>query len=78
MCENLEVSGQLGTEKATRCRVYEHRTANMPIIMLDEFGFPAGQRYKCGMGTDGETKAILTEGVGKGCSLQLKVTLDSK
>lgn len=32
-CENLEVTGFIGMANATRCKVYEKRFNNMPIIL---------------------------------------------
>ena len=78
-CENLDLADPklLGLPLSTSCKVYEQRTPNMPIRMLRRDGTLA-QQAVCGMGTEGETWRILTEGMGQGCSLTLRVTSEEE
>lgn len=71
-CEHLLRLESLGTPYATRCRIHDQRTPNMPIRMLDDTGVEITSSI-CAMGSAEETWAILTRGMGKGCSLNLVI-----
>jgi hypothetical protein len=64
----------LGTPMASRCRAYEYRHPSRPleIRMLDAQG-AAKLVGRCFKDTWQEDHAIAERGIGKGCSLTLKV-----
>lgn len=68
-CEYLEVSGELGQPAATRCKVYAIRRQGMPIHLLDPATGAHAHKTHCCKDSAEEDIAIMTNGVGKGCSL---------
>lgn len=70
-CERLEVLGPIGQPGATRCRAYQTRYDGMPIQLYD---IRTGRRVMdslCAKNSQGETDAILSRGIGRGCSLSV-------
>lgn len=76
-CENLlyeDVNDVLsGKPEATVCREYETRHNRMPIRMFNIEGEGLSGEYYCWVGTIQETRAILSRGIGNGCSLNLRI-----
>lgn len=69
-CTLLEITGRLGEPHATRCSVYFARTHWMPINMVAQDGRMI--HANCAAhGTEAETLAIIRNGVGKGCGLEI-------
>lgn len=60
----------VGDPKATRCTVYFSRTHWMPIEMLGDNGTRIYANC-AGNGTEQETLAIIRNGIGKGCSMEV-------
>ena len=73
-CEYLEVIGEIGQPEATRCRVWPVKYNRMPIRMLNKDG-QAVEESVCYVESLDEKMAILERGIGKGCSLQVKVNI---
>ena len=76
-CEYLDINDDLGQPMATSCRIWSDRTVNMPIRMINEHGdiirdIDAGTT--CCSGTPNETRIILDRGIGRGCSLTVRLT----
>lgn len=68
-CENLEVSGLPGTPNATRCKVYQSRYTDMPIMLTAPNG--AIVRGYCLHGSKAE-EMELTKLIHEGqCSLEV-------
>ena len=70
-CANLEVTGNIGTPNATRCRVYSQRWNGMPVMLRDTETGTALVIGQCWKDSDAETAAIISTGIGRGCSLVL-------
>jgi len=62
----------LGTPEASWCGVYERRVDGMSVRMLDASG-TARLVGPCGKDSAQEDHMILDSGIGKGCSLTLKI-----
>lgn len=76
-CQYLDVR-DLAKSGGTSCRVYVYRKSGMPIQMVDEDGnviLDYKEGLKCNLGNVKETVAIVSEGIGKGCSLMLRLSL---
>ena len=70
-CEHLEVLGLIGQPGASRCRAYQTRYDGMPIQLYD---IRTGRRVMdslCAKNSQAETDAILSQGIGRGCSLSV-------
>ena len=70
-CENLEMLGLIGQLGASRCRAYQTRYDGMPIRLYD---IRTGRRVMdslCAKNSRAETEAILSQGIGRGCSLSV-------
>lgn len=68
-CEHLEVLGSIGQPEASRCRAYQTRYDGMPIQLYDiRTGRPIRGSI-CAKDSRAETDAILSRGIGRGCSL---------
>ena len=68
-CEHLEVLGSIGQPGVSRCRAYRTRYDGMPIRLYD---IRTGRRVMdslCAKNSRAETDAILSQGIGRGCSL---------
>jgi len=65
-CINLVPEGILGEPNSTLCSVYDTRYEGMPIKLVG-IDTPA----VCRKGSDEEAMAILTNGIGQGCSLEV-------
>lgn len=68
-CEHLEVLCPIGQPRASRCRVYQIRYDGMPIQLND---IRTGRRVEislCAKNSRAETDAIVSQGIGRGCSL---------
>ena len=64
--------GPLGTPYATRCKVYTERYDEMPIVGVDPVtGAIVGTGF-CYLNSELEDFAIISKGIGRGCSLILK------
>lgn len=78
VCEHLQavVYGgavrPIGSPEASRCKVYEQRVDGMTVRMLDASG-TVRLVGPCGKDSAQEDHMILDSGIGKGCSLTLKV-----
>lgn len=71
-CEHLEVRGAIGQPWASRCRAYQTRYDGMPIQLND---IRTGRRVEislCAKNSRAETDAILSQGIGRGCSLSVE------
>jgi hypothetical protein len=79
VCEHLraEIEGgrvkPLGTPMASRCRIYAMRWSGMSIRMKDQHG-EVRQLAQCFKDTWQEDYVIADRGIGKGCSLSMRVT----
>ncbi len=70
-CANLEVIGSLGQPGASRCRAYQTRYEGMPIQLYDIRTGRLIRNSICAKNSPGETDAILSRGIGRGCSLSV-------
>lgn len=69
-CENLLVLGDLGKPSAGLCAVYGVRYDGMPIRMVDRDRNTVAS-VVCHKGCGEEASAIVSKGLGRGCSLRL-------
>jgi hypothetical protein len=74
-CENLEVLGSIGQPRASRCRAYQTRYDGMPIQLYDIRSGRLMRNSVCAKNSRAETEAILSQGIGRGCSLSVTVAL---
>ena len=70
-CEYLEVLGSTGQPWASRCRAYQTRYDGMPIQLYDIRTGRLIMDSLCAKNSPAETEAILSRGVGRGCSLSV-------
>ena len=70
-CENLEVLGSIGQPWASRCRAYQTRYDGMPIRLHDIRTGRLIEHSLCAKNSRAETEAILSQGIGRGCSLSV-------
>ena len=75
-CENLEVLGPIGQPRASKCRAYQTRYDGMPIRLYDiRTGQLSEDDYICPKNSpansQAETETILSQGIGRGCSLSV-------
>jgi hypothetical protein len=73
-CENLEVRGPIGQPGAARCRAYQTRYDGMPVRLYDtRTGQFSEDDFICPKNSpkdsQAETETILSQGIGRGCSL---------
>lgn len=71
-CENLEILGELGSPDATMCRIHASRVLNTPIWMLNSVGERVFETI-CAKDNELETRTILEKGIGRGCSLGVRL-----
>jgi len=70
VCTHLAREAPIGEAHATVCRVYFARTHWMPITMVAADG--RSIRAHCAAhGTEQETLAIIRNGIGRGCSMEV-------
>lgn len=69
-CTHLVREGPIGEPLASFCEVYFARTHWMPITMLSPDGRPL-QAHCAAHGTEAETLAIIRNGIGRGCSMEV-------
>ena len=70
-CANLEVLGSIGQPWASRCRAYQTRYDGMPIQLHDVRTGRFIVSSICAKNSRRETDAILSHGIGRGCSLSV-------
>lgn len=70
-CEHLEVLGSIGQPGASRCRAYQTRYDGMSIQLYDIRTGRFIRNSICAKNSQGETEAILSRGIGRGCSLSV-------
>lgn len=58
---------------ATHCAVYDRRVDGMPITLYNMNDRSDGMTSTCGKNSAGETWAILARGIGRQCSLQVRI-----
>lgn len=76
-CENLVLNRDVnGINPPTYCKVYKDRYNRMPINMVSLDGKVVIPAW-CAKDDPEETWAIVERGMGKGCSLKLKMTKES-
>lgn len=70
-CLHLEITRSVGQPNATRCRVYDKRFDGMPVPLVDETTNQVFTLGWCWKDSEEETAAIISRGIGRGCSLVL-------
>ena len=70
-CENLEVLGSIGQPWASKCRAYQTRYDGMPIRLYDIRTGRLIENSISAKNSRAETEAILSQGIGRGCSLSV-------
>ena len=70
-CINLANNFATGMPFATVCTVYRTRYDGMPITIHDVAEPRFSLNSICSLNSESETKAIIENGIGKGCSMEL-------
>ena len=71
-CIHLEVIDEIGKPKATYCKIYNKRTPQMIIFLVNKQGVIESIGNCTFANPEVEMKEIMEKGIGKGCSLTVE------